>query len=422
MAFSTRRPGHALRLLALMLLAQIAPGPAHAQDDDTEGLQLSGYAEAVYSHYDYGPDQKSGPNGSPPGDRATIDMARFVLEVGYRFSPSLTLEAEIELEHGGTGSALELEYEEFGEYEVEAAKGGEVVLEEMHLTKRFSRSLNVRGGRILVPVGTNTRCHTPTCYFGTLRSESEGSLIPMTWHESGIEVFGRWKMLSYSGQLTSGLDSSGFSSKYWVRDGHQTRFELVTATDLATTLRLDLRPVSALRIGGAVYTGDTSGNRPKPDMEGIPARLTLASSDFQWSAGPMIVRGSALFGWLQNADQITSKNSRLSTNLGVSRTPVAKEAREWSIEAGVDVLPWIHPSTASALFPFVRYETYNSMQAVDDAIYADPRFDRKVATFGIDWYVTPTVVLKSDYSIRSFGADRYRDEKTFSLGFGALFG
>ena len=43
----------------------------------------------------------------------------------------LEFEAEVELEHGGTGTSLELDYEEFGEFEQEVSKGGEVALEEI---------------------------------------------------------------------------------------------------------------------------------------------------------------------------------------------------------------------------------------------------------------------------------------------------
>lgn len=57
---------------------------------------------------------------------------------------------EIEFEYGGTGSAREIEwYEENGEYEVEIEKGGEVALEQFHITKLIHPAFNIRAGHMI---------------------------------------------------------------------------------------------------------------------------------------------------------------------------------------------------------------------------------------------------------------------------------
>ena len=48
---------------------------------------------------------------------------------------------------------FELENTENGEYETEVEKGGEVAIEQFHITRLIHRSLNVRAGHIIVPVG-----------------------------------------------------------------------------------------------------------------------------------------------------------------------------------------------------------------------------------------------------------------------------
>ncbi len=116
-------------------------------------FKIGGYGEILYSHFDYGPDQKSGPNGSPPDSRAIMDIPRLILEFGYHFTDDLSLETEIEYEHGGAGSAIELEYEEFGEFEFEAEKGGEIALEAFHITK----SLKIRASDCERPHFFSTR-------------------------------------------------------------------------------------------------------------------------------------------------------------------------------------------------------------------------------------------------------------------------
>ena len=53
------------------------------------------------------------------------------------------------VESGGTGTAFELENTENGEYETEVEKGGEVAIEQFHITRLIHRSLNVRAGQLL---------------------------------------------------------------------------------------------------------------------------------------------------------------------------------------------------------------------------------------------------------------------------------
>ena len=63
------------------------------------------------------------PEGSPKETRATISIPRFVLALDYKFSPKWIVGAEIEFESGGTGTALELEKAENGEYENRVGEG-----------------------------------------------------------------------------------------------------------------------------------------------------------------------------------------------------------------------------------------------------------------------------------------------------------
>ena len=106
---------HILQLLTLLAFLFVQDANASAKPS----FHLEGYGELLYSHFDYGPDQKSGPNGSPPDSRAIIDITRLALELEVELLKNTELEAEVEFEHGGAGAALELEFEEFGEIEQE---------------------------------------------------------------------------------------------------------------------------------------------------------------------------------------------------------------------------------------------------------------------------------------------------------------
>ncbi|MEZ4653838.1 MAG: hypothetical protein R3E12_09680 [Candidatus Eisenbacteria bacterium] len=390
--------------------------PAERAEHPVE-IEIRAYGEAVYEYFDYGPDQRSGERGSPADHRAVTDVPRFVFELELEFSSDLELEAELEYEHLGAGTAIELEYEEFGEYEREVETAGDVELEQLHLTWKLRPELTLGVGRFLVPVGLSNAETSPLSYLGARRSEAESALLPVSWFETGLQLFGGTGVLRYRGQLVNGLDSSGFSSQRWIAQGHQRRFEQVRATSLAGVLAIDVVPISGCELGIAGYHGDSNANRPKPDLEGVSGSVSLIEAHGRFERGRWLARALVLRGFVENADLITAKNGRLSQNLGVLRSPVAKEAGLWLVEAGYDVWPWIQVDHEFRLIPFLRVERYDTMAAVDPGIFDDPRFERTVTTAGLDFFLRRNVVFKTDYSVRSLGADRFRDEKTFRCGF-----
>ena len=411
---------HRIRITLISLLVAavcVASDPGLGRAGEGSGFHFAAYGEGHYSHFDYGPDQKSGPAGSPADSRAIVDIPRLVLEFEYRFRPNLAAEAELEWEHLGAGTAVELEYEEFGEYDREVESGGEAALEQLHLTYRAAPWLSLRGGRILLPIGLSNQDTSPLSYLTVSRSESESSILPVTWFEMGIEAFGRWRFVRYRAQVVNALDSSGFSSQNWIVGGHQRRFEQVRATDLAWTGLLETGLMDDLRIGIAGYRGDANGNRPKPDMDGIDGTVTILEAHARLEHGPWIGRVMALRGTIDNADQISAKNARLSNALEVPRTPVAREARLAYLEAGFDVLSLFPTLAGHRLIPFLRIEEYDAMADTDPSIFPDPRFERTVTTVGIDFRPAPQVALKADYAMRSLGSEDLRDENTVSVGF-----
>ena len=166
-----------LHIFQLFILLSFLP-IQNANASTSPSFHLEGYGEMIYSYFDYGPDQKSGPNGSPPDSRATIDITRLALELEVELLKNTELEAEVEFEHGGAGAALELEFEEFGEFEQEIEKGGEVVVEELAVERTFSDAFRVRLGHFYVAVGHLSHRFHPADFFGSQRSEAETSIIP----------------------------------------------------------------------------------------------------------------------------------------------------------------------------------------------------------------------------------------------------
>ncbi len=405
-----------------VILLLTLPVNAAGEDDGSEPrMKITGYGELIYSHFDYGPDQKSSPAGSPPDSRATIDVTRLALELETRLLHGVELEAELEIEHGGTGGALEIEYEEFGEYETEVEKGGEVILEELYIQREFSDAFNVRLGHFYVAVGLTTEQYHPTDFFGTRRPESETSVIPAIWHETGIEVNGRMNRLSYQIQLVNGLDATGFSSQNWIVGGHQTRFEEVRASNMALAGRLDYRVADGLTLGVSGYRGDSADNRPKPDMKGVDATVSIFDVHAVLRYNRFRAQGMYLYGSLQNADIVSERNRSLSNNLDVLRTPVASGAFASYVEVGCDVLPTFSSRRQDQLYVFLRLDSYDTMASVPEGFFDNPRFKRSVYTLGLNYIMDNAVVLKGDYAMRRLGASRFNGENTASFAFGFQF-
>jgi hypothetical protein len=389
----------------------------HAGTKERGRIDWSGYGVIDYFNYDWDTD---------PERRDAIDNERFVLKMETPLARNVELEAEIEFEHGGTGATMEFDpFEEFGEFETEIEKGGEVEIEELALEFEHSPGLNWRVGHFIVPVGTINPAHRPADYFTVTRSEAEAALIPQLWHETGVAQFGRIGDLRYEVQLVNGLDSTGFSSANWVAPGLQQRFEMVNAEDFAVDGRLDYEIVDDLVIGGSAYWGNTGNNRPKDDVD-VDAPVTIYDVHGTLTRGPWTVRALWMAGHLDDSEAITLANRNLSNNLNVKRTPVASDAQAAFVEAGYDIAPLARRAIgkswpAGRLDLYARYDDYDSMEDVEGSVFDNPRWDRQAWTAGWSWQPTRSYLFKGEYSLRELGTDTLNEERTVALGLGFIF-
>lgn len=397
-------------------------------------LELGGYADLQFAFYNHGENQNR-EGGAQRDARMTFDTTRLVLELEAAL-PEYGLEAEVEVEfeHGGTGAAMELENEEFGEFEQEVEKGGEVLIEELYLKKKFGDRFSLALGRFYVAVGTLSEYYRPTDYLGTLRSEAETLLIPNTWDEMGLQAQAKLSGLKLTAQVVNGLDSTGFSSQRWVAQGHQRRFELVRATDLAAVLRADVTRFEGLVFGASGYYGDTTRNRPKPDLVKaceeaderevapcghVSAPLLILDAHLSLDRGPWRAKALALWGYLQNADDISARNARLSNLLNVPRTPVAEHALAVWAELGFDIAPYLALGEDHRLEPYVRFDYADALLDPRTELFDNPRFARSIYTLGAAYTLAGLAFAKLDFSHRRLGdTSSFRPENTVRLSTG----
>ena len=387
-------------VILLLLMAQVAPA-------DLERLRVSGYGTINYANFDWQTD---------PERRAHIDVERFVVSPKYQLNDTIRLEAELEFEHGGTGITMEFDkFEEFGEFEMEVEKGGEVIVEKLAAVFEIRPAFNLRLGHIIVPVGLVAKRHRPQHYFTTTRPESESNLIPTTWHENGLELFGSVGRLGYQVQVVNGLDSTGFSSRRWIVGGHQLRFETANAEDFALVGRVDYTVVAGAVLGISGYYGDSANNRPKPDLR-VDAHVSIVDLHGFYEVGGVKVRGLFLYGTLENSDLVSKANRNLSNNLNVKRTPIGSKALGGYLEVGYNLFAFFKSSRICDLF--IRYDNYDTMAAVEGKIFDNPRWERQTWTFGANYHPHPQLVFKGHYARRRLGTEVDNKENTFALGLG----
>ncbi len=383
-----------------------------------ETFRFGGYGEMAASYMDYGPNRIT-PYGSAKENRGTISIPRFIVAFDYKFTPTWILGAEIEFEYGGTGAAREMEWRsENGEYETEIEKGGEVALEQFHITKLLNTHFNVRVGHLIVPVGLTNAHHEPVNFFGVYRPEGETTILPSTWHENGISLFGTVGKFDYEALLTAGLDPLGFSRERWIASGKQGMFEEDRFTSPAFAGRVNYKPQDKLRIGASVYYNRTAKNASKPSKTSdLQADVTIFTVDAQYKGRNLIARGNVVYGNLTDSYLLNRRIAQMSSNTGYMRTTVGKNAVSCGGEIGYNVVSLFNASEkAVRIFPFLRYEYYNTMERVAEGITADNRFRVSAFSAGINYFVLPNLVLKADYTNRQIGKGAYNSENRVSVG------
>ena len=424
-----------MKKLLFLLTIILTTNAVMAAEPDTLGynrFRFGGYGEMVANFKDYGINRFYGhKEGNAKQNHNTISIPRFVLAFDYKFTPKWILGAEIEFEYGGTGTSYELENTENGEYETEVEKGGEVALEQFHITRMIVPEFNISAGHLIVPIGLTNAHHEPINFFGSSRPEGETTIIPCTWHETGIEFLGKfgkdYATFDYEAMIVTGLNANGFDRNKWVRGGKQGLFEGDNFTSPAYVARLNYTGVPGLRLGGSIYycpnTGANSDKLITYDEIGrIP--VTIYSLDAQYTNKYVTARANYLSGNIAHADQLGAKNGKLSNKSGYSRTtPIAKRAVSYNAEVGLNLKSIVGGGRYfPVIYPFAQYEYYNSQEKGEGMDVMDARCQVSKWNFGLNWRALPNLVVKADYTTRQigtakvFGTGSYNSENEFGIG------
>lgn len=411
-------------LFALMpAAAQTSAADSVMSHADGSRLSIGGYGEVCYSRnffsdhvsrYSQPEEHRNDPS------HGKFDLPHAVIYLGYDFGKGWTFGTEIEFEHGGNGLAFEKEDEEGGEWEQEVEKGGEVELEQFWLQKSFSNVVNLRFGHIVVPVGLTNAHHEPTNFFTVYRPEGESTIMPSTWHQTGVSLFGRYRDWRYEAQLLAGLNADGFTNTNWIKNGAKSPLEYDVANKYGVALRLDNYTVRGLRIGLSGYYGHSIGNSYPRNAAGVDAtykgRVIVGAVDMTYKGHNWIVRGQADYGYLGDAEQLKYLYNRVNKKSPFHHSAyVSKNAYAIGLEAGYDVFSQIQTlrQQQKKLYVFGRYEQYDPYASQTKGISYNYTAVKRVAA-GVNYYPLRQIVVKAEFSKR-FLKSLYNDEPSVNV-------
>ncbi|AIF46342.1 hypothetical protein [Dyella japonica] len=361
-----------------------------SQKSDTS---FGGYGEINYNNYVH------------DGSRTQADLRRFVVLLSHQFSDRLSFNSEMEWEHAVTS----------------ASDQGESEIEQAFLNYQIASGVNLKTGLFLMPFGFINQSHEPPMYYGVERNEVETRIIPSTWREGGMGLWGSTNAgLAWDVGVTTGFDVAKFDDPSAPLHAIHQELQLAKAHDLSVYGALNYQGIPGWTIGGGVFTGnsthanaDYKANPDSPDLAGIKARVTLWDMHTRWQRNGWDLEALYTRGTIGQAAKIDASIQAFNNTNQTARPYVPGAFYGWLMQAAYTV--WEHGDMT--LTPFVRYERFNTQSHMPAGFAADPANADHVATMGLTFSPYPQVVCKADYQKYQ---DNHKNDR-FNLGMGYMF-
>lgn len=324
-----------------------------------DGTKIGGYGELDYIF--------RRENGNGKGGN-TFDPHRFVLYVNSELADWITLNTELEWEHGGDSSQ----------------KNGEIAVEQAFLDFKLVRSVNVKAGIMLVPLGAINLYHEPTNFNSTERPELDRFLIPSTWREMGAGIHGSLgNRVDYQLLVMNGLDGTKFSAADGIRKGRQD-IDADNNRNKSITGRLEIRPLTNLYTNLSFYTANSAPSGKST------AYTVIAAFDGKYSIGDFDIAGEYVHIYQDNPAALGTAD-------------IGHNMSGYWVEGAYHVMPreWKKGRLSDAdTVLFVRWSEFDTQAggALDPAKESG-RFDRNYLTFGMVFKPITQLAIKADYQI-----------------------
>jgi hypothetical protein len=314
--------------------------------------------------------------------RANLD--RVVLFVGHKFNNKISFFSELELEDGKvTGGEA----------------GGEIALEQAFLKFNATKDIYITAGLFIPRIGIINENHLPTTFNGNDRPFVERFIIPSTWREIGIGVYGNLRVvpgLNYSAAVVNGLNAAGFENGSGIRGG---RFEgqNANASSIAVTGAL-LYYIKNFRIQLSGYYGGTSG-LPKIEADSLQLSygafgtpVSLCEGNVQYHNNGLSVKALATTVQLPDAKKINRAYA--------SNTPLMMFG--YYGEIGYNLLN-LFTNTDKNLTAFVRYENLDMNGKLPSNGINNGTLKQQYVIGGLTFQPIKGVTIKTDYIFKNTG-------------------
>jgi|TARA_B110000211_G_scaffold4779_1_gene5306 hypothetical protein len=338
------------------------------------GLTIGGYGEITYNDPDSGVSE--------------IDVQRLVMLFAYKFDDRVSFITEIEFEHVK-----------------------EVYVEQAFLNYGVSDNFNLRGGLMLVPMGIVNEYHEPTTYNGVERPSLNNKLVPTTWREMGLGVYGRINSASirYQAYVMNGFISYNGEYKLkgtnGLRSGRQKGAESV-GSNANFASRIDYYGLLGLKLGLSFYNGKTQTT--DKNIIGSQVGLSMFGFDARYVKNRFSARSEYISASLSDTDKYNLASGK---DLG-------SKMSGYYIEGAFNLLP---SSAKQKLDAFVRYEDFDTHAEVAGNLTKNDSFHRKETTFGFSYHLADGAVFKMDWQSKGTAVLDSESKGQFNMGIGVFF-
>ena len=361
-----------------------------------KGLSIGGYGELLVGQV-------------REDENNIVDTQRVVLYFGYKFTDRIIFNSEIEFEHATTE-------------ENKDGQDGSVSVEFALLDFLLMPELNLRAGLLLAPFGIINEVHEPTTFFGVFRPSVERQIIPTTWRENGLGIFGDIDLgsagsINYRSYAMNSFDARGFraaNNRSLRNRGGRARFN-----DIAWVSRVEYEPVPYVAIGASAFLGNTGQNERIDNAESLfngdklDGFFQMYEADIQLQYRGFEARGLFVYTTLDDGARINALNDLEGDD------SVGSEQWGYYVVGAYNVLTLTDFSSqyAQYLAPFVRWEQYDTQAKVPSGFIRNPANDRSDLAIGLNYKPIPNVVVKAEYKYLDNQANDSENQLNFGLGY-----
>lgn len=282
-----------------------------------------------------------------------------VLGWTHRYNDRIRLNVEVDFEHAAKEMELEFAFLDF----------------------LITDSFNIRAGSMLMPVGYLNEFHEPPLFYSVERPYVQKNVIPTTWQEGGVGIFGSLKHdVNYRLYVVNGLDGSKFKASSGIRSGRSKGSE-APSDNLAVVGRLEYDGLKGAKLGFSGYRGNAGQGTDGLGDTGV----TLIEADIRYALKDFEFTGLYTNILINDTKKIFEVNNQV----------VGESILGFYVEGAYHFGKLFLPDDMDMVF-FARHEQFNTQDKVASGLTADPKNDIKISTFGLTYFPIKKVAVKAD--------------------------